>query len=485
MPDKVSGASRFLIAFFVCATLCVVKGEKFMENQKNNAYTQGSLVRAMLLFVGPYLLTTIVQNLYGAVDLLVVGQFATTADVSAVTIGSQLMSMATQFIVGLTTGTTVLIGRYYGGREEKEMARVAGTSVALYLSFAAVLTVLFFALHKAFIALMQTPAQAVAATEQYMLVCALGIVFIVGYNIIAGIMMGMGDTRTPFIFILVACIINVVGDVVLVKFLHMGALGAAIATTLAQAGSVLFGLLHIRKKGLGFSLGRKDIRFDKRSSMQLFRIGGPVAVQNSLVGASFLFITALINQMGLVASASAGIVEKLFGFLIMPAVAFSAAVATVAAQNIGAGYPERAKRSMRYGIVMALLPSIVIAVFCQFGGEMLTRLFSPEAEVVTQAALYLRSYVYDVLIVSAVFCLNGYFNSNGKSWFTLLHSMLTTFGGRVPLCYFLSRMEGATLYTIGWAAPISSAMSLVLCVAFYLWQERKEKKRGIARAKKV
>lgn len=442
--------------------------------QQRFSFTSGSIVKSMLRFVGPYILGVIVQNLYGAVDLLVVGHFATTADVSAVTIGSQLMSMATQLIIGFATGTTVLIGQFFGAKNNKNLSKTTGSSITIFLIFGVVLTAAFLILCGPIVTLMQTPAEAVAATNQYLFVCSLGIVFIAGYNIINSILMGLGDTKTPFVFILTACIINVVLDIILVRFFYMGALGAAIATSVAQAGSVLFALLYLRKKGLGFSLKKTDIRLNKDFTGKIIKIGAPVAVQNALVGASFLFITAIINQMGLTASAAVGVVEKLMNFLFIPSIAFGAAVSTISAQNLGAGNKKRARQSMWHGIWMALIPSCIIAVFCQFGGEILTGLFTNNTYVLQLSALYLKSYIIDCVLVSFIFCMNGFFNSSGKSWFTLLHSIFTTFAMRVPLSFLFSRIPDTSLYLIGWAAPLSSLVSMILCLFYFAVLSRKK-----------
>lgn len=443
---------------------------------KNTSMTQGSISKAMLRFAGPFLLTIIVQNLYGAVDLLVVGQFATTADVSAVTIGSQLMSMVTQLVIGFATGTTVLIGQYFGAKNEEGLSKVTGTSITIFCSFALVITGAFLLTYKFFIGLMQTPAEAITATGEYIFVCTIGIVFITGFNIISSLMMGIGNTKTPFLFIIVACIINIVLDVVLVKYVNLGALGAGIATTMAQAGSVLFAIIYLRKKGLGYKFVKKDLKPEKRMVGRIIKIGGPVAIQNIMVGVSFLFITAVINTRGLLESASVGVVEKLINFLFMPAIAFGSAVSTMSAQNIGAGKPERAKKSMWYGIIMALIPSIIVVIFCQFGGALLTGIFTNDAQVRLIADNYLRSYVIDCVLVCFIFAMNGYFNSSGYSWFTLSHSLLTTFALRIPLSFMFNAIENSTLYMIGWAAPLSSLASVILCGLFMVYLSRRKKK---------
>lgn len=441
--------------------------------KSKSTFVSGSIFRSMLLFAGPYMLGILVQNLYGAVDLFVVGHFATTADVSAVTIGSQLMSMVTQLIIGFSTGITILIGRYYGAKEPDGLSRTTGTSILLFGSAGIILTILVLLLHNPLVTVMQTPAEAVEATQQYLWVCGLGVIFITGYNVVSNILIGLGNSKTPFLFIVIACIINIVLDVVLVNYVHLGAMGAAIATTIAQAGSFLFSLLYLRIKGLGFPLSKKHIRVDKEIVGQIGRIGGPVAIQNVMIGASFLFITAIINQMGLIASAAVGVVEKLITFLFVPAQAMGTAVSTATAQNIGAKQYPRARKSMWYGVMIALIPSILITVFCQFGGEWLTSILSGDAQVIRLAAEYLRSYIFDIIMVSFVFSMNGYFNGCGKSWFSLIHSLLTTFLVRVPVALLLSRLANTSLFLIGWAAPLSTLVSLFFCI-WYLWKLRKQ-----------
>ncbi|MDL2237672.1 MATE family efflux transporter [Christensenellaceae bacterium OttesenSCG-928-K19] len=430
------------------------------------SFVSGSIPKALLAFSGPFILGVLVQNLYGAVDLFVVGHFATTADVSAVTIGSQLMTIVTQLIIGFATGITMLVGQSCGAQDKKGIAKTVGSSVMLFGVVAAALTAGYLAFHKQMVSAMQTPSEAVLETEQYLFICALGIVFIIGYNVISSILTGMGDSKTPFIFVLVACLINVVLDVLFVNGLGWGARGAAIATTVAQAGSFIFSLLFLRRKGLGFPLSKTDFRFDKAQIGSIVRIGGPVALQNVLVNASFLFITAIINMMGVVASAAVGVVEKLITFLFVPATAMGTSVGAASAQNIGANQMDRARKSMWWGVVIALVPAVIFTIICQFYGAGLTGILSGDEQVVALAANYLRSYILDILLVSFVFCMNGYFNSYGKSWFSLVHSVVTTFAVRVPMAFLLSRMEGATLFDIGWAAPASTAVSLVMCLIF-------------------
>lgn len=438
-------------------------------------FVSGNLAKELLRFSGPFMLGLLVQNLYGAVDLLVVGNFSTTADVSAVTIGSQLMTIVTQLIIGFATGITVLVGQSFGANDKKRLSKIVGSSIFLFGIAAVLLTAIYLFCNNLFVSLMKTPTEAISATKNYLFACSIGIVFIIGYNIINSILTGLGDSKTPFIFILIACAINVVLDIVLVKFFNMGAFGAAIATTVAQAGSLIFALIFIKIKGLGFSVSKKDVRFNKIESINIFKIGAPVAVQNVLVGISFLFIISIINQMGLAASAAVGVVEKLINFLFVPAIGMGTAVASASSQNLGAGKPKRAKQCLCYGVIIAVIPSVLICVFFQFFGETLTSLFGNTPEVISLSASYLKSYIVDIIMVAFVFCFNGYFNSYNRSWFSLLHSLITTFAVRIPVAYLLSSLENTSLYLIGWASPLSTFVSLIICLVFLYWISKKEK----------
>lgn len=410
--------------------------------------------------------TILLQQFYGATDLFVVGHFATTSDVVAVSIGSQIMMMLTHMILGLTTGTTVLLGQYFGAKNEERLSKTVGGAVPLFASIAIIATIAMLFLCSKIVSLMNTPTQAIDVTRSYITICSSGLVFIIGYNVISAIMRGLGDSKSPMIFVAVACVINVVLDLVFVCNFGMGASGTALATVIAQFGSLAFAIIFLRRRGIGFKFHTHDIRFERKTTRDTLVIGSPLALQNILVSISFLFITLIINRMGLVASASAGVVEKLIGFLMLPSIAFSAAVSTMAAQNIGAGQFARAKKSMWAGIRISLCCAIVVCTYSQFFGETLTRLLTADQAVITMAAEFIRTYSIDCIMVAFVFCMNGFFNANCHSMFSMTHSIISTFAGRIPLAIFFSGLPGATMLTIGFAAPASTLISIILCFFF-------------------
>lgn len=438
---------------------------------------KGKISTTLLKFAVPFLVASLLQALYGAADLFVVGKFSDSAAVSAVAIGSQVMQTITGIILGISMGGTVLVGRCVGEKNDEGTAKAIGSLTILFAILAIVITPVMILSTDASISLMQTPIEAIKYTKQYIIICSMGIPFIIGYNAVSGIFRGMGDSRTPVYFILIACIINIVVDLILVGIFDFGAAGAAIATIAAQGISFLIALLYMIKKGFSFKMNKSDFRWHKESIKQILIVGCPLALQDALVNVSFLMITAIINTMGLVASAAVGVVEKIIVFAMLPPISFASAVSAMAAQNIGAGKLNRAKSVLRYGIIYSLIFGVIATIYCQIWPETLTAIFSNDAEVVTVAGQYLMSFSIDCTLVSFVFCMNGYLSGTGKSVVSLIHSTIATFGFRIPISYFLSKVQGVTLYQIGFAAPISTFVSVVICSGYFMWQNKSTKKK--------
>lgn len=430
------------------------------------ALITGRIVPTLLAFAAPFLLASILQALYGAVDLLVVGQFADSAGVSAVAIGGQVMQTITGIVLGISTGGTVVIGQFVGARRKKEAAIAVGNLTALFLLIAVVLTAVMLLFVRPITEIMQTPPEAFEYTIQYITICALGVPFIVGYNGVSGVFRGFGDSKSPLYFIALACVINIGLDLLLIAGFHLGAVGAAIATVAAQGVSFLAGIFYLMKKGLPVPFRMRYIGFKGGQAFRILKIGSPIAVQDALVNVSFLIITAIINTMGLVASAAVGIDEKIIVFAMLVPTSFASAVAVMTAQNVGARRMDRAKKSLWVGVGLSFLFGLAIWIYCQFYSETLTALFSKDPEVIYTAGLYLQNYTIDCMLVAFIFCANSFFSGCGYSLFSLIHSLLATFGVRVPVSYFLSRMPGVTLFEMGFVPPLASCLSIVLCLIY-------------------
>lgn len=421
-----------------------------------------NVFKALMIFALPYMFSNLLQVLYGSADMFVVGQFGHTFDVSGVSIGSQTMSLITNLVLGLTTGVTVLLRQCLGSKSYRDLSKIIGGAIVLFLIIALGLTFVMLSFNNEITFLMNTPKEAIEATKSYLSICSAGIIFIVGYNVVSSILRGLGDSKTPLLFVFIACMINIV----LVGYFHMGAKGAAIATVSAQGFSFLFALVYLCKKGIGSSFYKEDICFSKYIQ-KIMQIGFPLGLQSVLVNISFLIITIIVNQMGLIASASLGVVEKLMGFLMLPAIALGSALASLIALNVGAKQYKRAKQTLKYAIMISLTFAIVVTTICEIDGTILTRIFINNQDVIKNGALYLKTYSIDCLLTSFLFCINGYLNGYEKTVFTMVHSLVATFVGRIPLTLLFSKIPNVTLFHMGIAAPLSTMIFLVMIFIYF------------------
>ena len=442
--------------------------------------TQGSVPKVLLQFAVPFLIANVLQALYGGADLFVVGQYDDSASVAAVAIGSQVMQTITGIILGITTGTTVLIAIATGAKDNRKVASTIGSSVWLFSIVGVLLTLVMVVFHGQIAELMHTPAEAMADTKSYILVCSTGILFIIGYNVVCGILRGLGDSKTPLYFVGLACVINIVLDFILVGYFHLGATGAALATITAQGGSFVISLWFLHGHGFHFEFTRKDIRLNKNLSKKIMVLGAPIALQDALINISFLIITVIVNQMGVIASASLGVVEKIIVFAMLPPMAISSAVATMTAQNYGAGLIQRMNKCLASGIGIALVFGVSVCVYSQFLPETLTAFFSKDVAVVALAAEYLRGYSIDCIIVSFVFCINSYFSGQGNSLFPMIHSLIATFLFRIPLSYWFSQIDSSSLFLMGFAPPLSTVASLLICIWYLRYNQKRMYSKGTA-----
>ena len=446
--------------------------------EKTADFTEGRILSRLLRFALPVLAALFLQAMYGAVDLMVVGQFGAPTDVSAVSTGSQIMQTVTSLITGLAMGITILVGQKIGEKRPEQAGDVIGSGICLFGVLAAVLTVLMI-LGAGFLAgLMHAPDEAFSQTVDYIRICSAGAVFIIAYNVLGSIFRGIGDSRMPLFTVAAACVFNIGGDLLLVAGFHMGAAGAALATVAAQAASVLLSLAVIRRRTLPFTIGKKNLRFERRLVGRILALGTPIALQDLLVSISFLVILAIVNSMGVIASAGVGVAEKLCAFIMLVASAYMQSMSAFVAQNMGAGKPERAKRALLYGIGTSLMAGVTLFYFSFFHGDAMAGIFARDPQVVAAAADYLKAYAIDCILTSFLFCFVGYFNGCGKTFFVMVQGIVGAFCVRIPVSWFMSRMAGVTLFKIGLATPCSSAVQILLCAAYFIWLSGRSRNTG-------
>ena len=435
--------------------------------------TEGSVAPTLVRFALPFMLSSLLQSLYGAADLFVVGQYAGAAAVSGVSIGSQIMSTVTMLILSLSMGGTVLIGNCIGQKDHDGAATAIGTQACLFALFALILTPLMVLGTDFAVQLMQTPPEAIADARSYVLICSFGLVFIIGYNALSGIYRGLGDSRTPVVFVALSTVINILCDFVLVGGLHMGATGAAIATVLAQGISFLAALLWMFRRGFSFPFTRRHLRLNRHAAKRILKVGAPLALQSTSIHLSFLVISAIINTMGLIASAAVGVTEKIMAFAFLPPDAFAAAVAAMTAQNIGAGKPHRALQALKWSILFSLFFGVAVCGFANLFPNVLPAVFTTDGQVIQAAGLYMRTYSMDCILVAFVFSFNNYFSGCGNAVISMIHNMIATFAVRIPVTLIMSRLPEANLLHMGLAAPAASLLSILICAGYFLWLRKK------------
>lgn len=447
-----------------------------MRKERKTDLTSGNVFQTLLYFSLPYFLSFFLQTLYGMADLYIVGRFNAVESTTAVSVGSQIMHMITVMIVGLAMGTTVSIGHEAGAKNHGRMLVAIGNTVTLFLSVSIVMAVILTLCVHPIISVMSVPGEAVESTASYLTICFIGIPFITAYNIISSVFRGMGDSKSPMYFIAVACVSNIVLDYIFIGALGMGAAGAALGTTLSQTISVAVALLRIKiDSGMRhIRLTAQDFRPKRAVMGKLLSIGVPVAMQDGFIQISFLLITVIANKRGLFDAAAVGVVEKIIGILFLVPSSMLSSVSALAAQNIGAGKKERAKQTLKYAMLTAVVFGTVSALLMQFFAEPVVGIFRSEPEVVRLGGQYLRGYVWDCVFAGVHFCFSGYFCACGRSGLSFLHNAVAIVCARIPLAYLASRLFSDTLFPMGLATVTGSALSVVICVIAYLVCERRE-----------
>ena len=423
---------------------------------RGRTLTEGPVLSGLMTFCGPVLLALILQALYGAVDLWAVGRFSTTADISAVSTGSQTMQMVIGGVTGLSMGVTVLLGRAMGREDDDGAARAVGASLWVFGLLGAVLSLVMVLAAGPIARGMNAPAEALDQTAAYIRICGGGSLCIAAYNLLSAIFRGMGDARSPLVFVAIASVVNVAGDLALIRGLGLGAAGAAMATVAAQGVSVVLSLALIHRRGLPFVIKKPHLRPDGRTAGSIL----------------------LLNALGVTASAGVGIAEKLVVFILLIPMAYMQSISAFTAQNLGAGRPDRAKKALWTGMATAVLLGGIAAWAAFFHGEALSMIFlhgkdGGQGAVAAASWEFLRATSVECLILSAAYCLTGYFNGLGRTRFVMAQGLCSIFLVKIPYAWWASRRAEPELFQIGLSAVWAALFSLAVCLFYYRWRGRK------------
>lgn len=446
-----------------------------MSNKTVTVFTEGKILGPLIKFALPVLLACFLQTLYGAVDLLIIGQFCAASDVSAVATGSSAMYTLTTIFIGLAMGATILLGQKIGNGRLEEAGDVIGSATVAFAILGVVVSVVAVFMAPGFASLLHAPAEAFKGTVTYLRICSGGLLAIIAYNVLGSIFRGIGNSFMPLITVAISTCVNIGGDLLLIAVFKMGVAGAAIATVFAQILSVIISLFIIRKQGLPFVITKNSFKPQKKIVGKVFKLGIPIALQDTLVSISFLFITAIVNSLGLVASASMGVAQKVSLFIMLVPSAYMQSMSAFVAQNVGAGKHDRARKALYCGVTTSLLVGIVMAYVSFFHGDLMVSIFTHESVIITGSWEYLKAFSIDTLLVSFLFCFIGYFNGYGKTTFVMIQGIVGAFGTRIPVAFLMSKVFRDNLFMVGLSTPASTVVQIILCLTVFFILQKKIK----------
>lgn len=439
-----------------------------MADKFRQDLTQGSVGKQLIKFSVPFLLSNLLQAFYSVADMIIVGRLCGTHGITGVNIGSQINILVTGAAFGLAVGGTVLIAQYGGAKKFDEQRKTIGTLFTAYMILSVVCSTVMLLLNTTLLDVLKTPQVAYTEAKNYYNICMAGLVFMFAYNVISAILRGMGDSKRPLYFVLIATIVNIIGDIILVGPFKMGAAGAAYATVSAQALSVVLSLIYLAKNHFFNGYSKSDFKIDKEKMKMLLKLGLPSSVQQVVVSFSFLTLTALVNSLPIadIASACQGIGGKVNSFAVLPALAMSSAVSSMAGQNIGAGETARAKKTMLTGMGIAFAISVVVFVIVELFPQPIISLFDTNPDVIAIGSEYMRFIALDYLFVPFVFCMNGLAIGAGYTNFALFNACFSSIIVRVPAAYLVVEFTNLGFNGIGLATGLASLASIIVGIIY-------------------
>jgi len=430
--------------------------------------TQGSVAKQLARFSLPFLLSNLLQALYGIVDTLVVSWFASPESVTGVSLSSQITTLVTYLAVGLGSGASVMVAQYFGAKMHEDVKKTVATTFTSFFLMALGLTLVVELLGGAVLRLIDTPQEAFAEARSYLNICTAGMVFTFIYNAINAILRGMGDSKRPLVFVAIACVVNVGLDFLFTGVMDMGAAGVAWATVIAQAVSVVLSVTYLMRKDFVFDFRLKSFRVYKEKLWMMCRIGLPTALQNAVVMISFLFVARLVNAYGLLAATMSGIVTKINSLVTLPFGAVNGSISAMVGQSMGAGRIERIPKILFCGLGYTIAIGGLIFAIVQIFPQTVLGLFTPEPEVIAIGVDFLRAYSVEYLIMAFTFCLNGVIIGTGHSLYCLIAIMSIAVGLRMPLAVLFSQTLGMGLPGIALGSGIAPIGVVVTGVIFML-----------------
>ncbi len=430
--------------------------------------TEGSIWKQILAFAFPIFLGNLFQQLYNTADSLIVGNFLGSNALAAVSSSGNLIFLMVGFFNGIAMGSGVVIARYYGAKESKEVLRAIHTTIAFGLAAGLALTFAGTLLTSRILVWMGTPADVLPESTVYFRIYFMGSLAFVMYNIFVGILQSVGDSRHPLVYLILSSIVNILLDLLFVGVLGYGVGAAALATILSQFLSALLCLYRLlRQSPEEYRVSLRRIRFDLPMLRQIIANGLPAGFQNSIIAFANVIVQSNINKFGKMAVAGCGAYSKIEGFGFLPITCFALALTTFISQNLGARQYERAKKGARFGILCSIVTAQLVGVVLYFTMPTLIRAFNRTPEVIAYGTAQARTVTLFYFLLAFSHCIAGILRGAGKAFVPMLTMLCFWCIIRVSYITIILRIIPA-IEMIFWAYPLTWALSSIVFLLYFL-----------------
>lgn len=436
--------------------------------------TTGSETRLIFGFAAPMLLGNIFQQLFNIVDSIIVGNFIGKDALAAVGASFPVIFILISLIIGLVMGTTVVISQYFGAKDLVKV-KLAIDTMYIYTFFGSlIITVAGFLLSEPLLRLLELPEELMPQTLSYLRIIIGGMVLMFGYNSTSAALRGLGDSKTPLYFLIIATVLNIVLDIVLVVFLKMGIEGAAYATVISNGVAFLLAAVYLNRTNKVFSVKVNGLKFDREIFLQSLRIGLPNGIQHTFVALGGLAIMGIVNRFGTNVIAGFSVASRLDAIATVPAMSFSQAISAFVGQNIGANKYERVKTGLASTLKMMTAVTVFTTLFIIFMGKYLIGLFTTDNEVISIGVQYLTIVSLFYILFTLMFIYSGVMRGAGDSLVPMIISLMSLWVIRIPFALVMSNKIGVE--GIWWSIPVSWLAGYLLSYTYYKtgrWKKHK------------
>ncbi|MCD7735966.1 MAG: MATE family efflux transporter [Lachnospiraceae bacterium] len=422
-------------------------------------------------------MTNIIQQIYSLVDLIVIGQFAGSVGTVGVSSGGEAADLVTPVAMAFSSAGQIYIAQLVGSKENEKIRKGIGTLFTLMTGMSFFFMIITMAFCISFLKLLNCPNEAMSQAEAYMRITAAGLPFVFGYNAICGILRGMGESKRPLLFIIIAAVINIVLDVILVAVFRMGAAGTAIATMLSQAGSFFAAFYYMYRNKEQFEFKRSDFRPDKHAAKIIIQQGIPQAIRSMLVCFCLFWVNAQINSYGLTASATNSIGNKIQKFLdVFTSGSISQASGAMVGQNLGARKPKRADKTVWYTFASSFMIALLLALLALLFPRQVFRMFTKEEEVLQMGIVYMHILITHFIFSAITSSFQSAIIGSGFVSMNFIIGILDGVVCKIGLSIFFADILNMGVTGYFWAIGFSRALPGVICFFFFIsgrWKKRK------------